>query len=264
MVIDTGVCRGIVKQLSHPSSSITAPALRTVGNIVTGDDMQTQHIIAAGGIRPLALLLQSPRHAKEAARALSNIAAESQGQIQAVIDANVVPLVHELMARGEAPVRKEAACVLTNIAISGSPAQVNYIVEQGALRALSERLGDHHADPFMLATMIRALDAILCVGALEAAARGMPANPYAARLDAAGGAEALEALHFHDSREVYEGVLKIMRGYFPKEDGVLAAPTPIANQQVCLSGGPAQLLLRVCMCVCARVFVCDRDGVSCA
>lgn len=26
----------------HPSSSVLIPALRTVGNIVTGDDMQTQ------------------------------------------------------------------------------------------------------------------------------------------------------------------------------------------------------------------------------
>jgi hypothetical protein len=27
---------------SHPSPSVLVPALRTVGNIVTGDDMQTQ------------------------------------------------------------------------------------------------------------------------------------------------------------------------------------------------------------------------------
>lgn len=31
---------------SHPSPSVLIPALRTVGNIVTGDDMQTQVLFA--------------------------------------------------------------------------------------------------------------------------------------------------------------------------------------------------------------------------
>lgn len=31
---------------SHPSPSVLIPALRTVGNIVTGDDMQTQVSVA--------------------------------------------------------------------------------------------------------------------------------------------------------------------------------------------------------------------------
>lgn len=31
---------------SHPSPSVLIPALRTVGNIVTGDDMQTQVLVS--------------------------------------------------------------------------------------------------------------------------------------------------------------------------------------------------------------------------
>ncbi|KAK1354307.1 hypothetical protein POM88_047563 [Heracleum sosnowskyi] len=41
-VIDSGVCGRLVELLDHPSSSNLFPALRTVGIIVTGDDMQTQ------------------------------------------------------------------------------------------------------------------------------------------------------------------------------------------------------------------------------
>jgi importin subunit alpha-1 len=41
-VIEAGVCRRIVELLMHPSPSVQTPALRTVGNIVTGDDLQTQ------------------------------------------------------------------------------------------------------------------------------------------------------------------------------------------------------------------------------
>ncbi|KAJ6319020.1 hypothetical protein OIU76_014376, partial [Salix suchowensis] len=41
-VIEAGVCLRLVELLLHPSPSVLVPALRTVGNIVTGDDMQTQ------------------------------------------------------------------------------------------------------------------------------------------------------------------------------------------------------------------------------
>ncbi|CAN6683467.1 unnamed protein product [Malus baccata var. baccata] len=49
-VIESGVCPRLVELLmwhcsTHPSPSVLIPALRTVGNIVTGDDMQTQVII---------------------------------------------------------------------------------------------------------------------------------------------------------------------------------------------------------------------------
>jgi importin subunit alpha-1 len=41
-VIESGVFPRLVELLMHPSASVLIPALRTVGNIVTGDDMQTQ------------------------------------------------------------------------------------------------------------------------------------------------------------------------------------------------------------------------------
>ncbi|MCI18642.1 importin subunit alpha-1-like, partial [Trifolium medium] len=41
-VIDAGVCGRLVQLLLHPSPEVLIPALRTLGNIVIGDDMQTQ------------------------------------------------------------------------------------------------------------------------------------------------------------------------------------------------------------------------------
>ncbi|KAF2324034.1 hypothetical protein GH714_006299 [Hevea brasiliensis] len=41
-VIEAGVCQQLVELLLHPSPAVLIPALRTVGNIVTGDDAQTQ------------------------------------------------------------------------------------------------------------------------------------------------------------------------------------------------------------------------------
>ncbi|KAJ8535726.1 hypothetical protein K7X08_023446 [Anisodus acutangulus] len=41
VVIEAGVCPRLVELLLHSSPFVLIPALRTVGNIVTGDDIQT-------------------------------------------------------------------------------------------------------------------------------------------------------------------------------------------------------------------------------
>ena len=69
------------------------PALRTVGNIVTGDDMQTQVIIGCGALTCLLHLLKTAQKKsikKEACWTISNITAGTKEQIQAVIDAGTL------------------------------------------------------------------------------------------------------------------------------------------------------------------------------
>jgi len=41
-VIETGVVRRLVELLMHPNHAVQTPALRSIGNIVTGTDIQTQ------------------------------------------------------------------------------------------------------------------------------------------------------------------------------------------------------------------------------
>jgi hypothetical protein len=60
-VIESGVCRRLVELLMHTSYAVQTPALRTVGNIVTGDDLQTQVIINVGALPCLLSLLSSPK-----------------------------------------------------------------------------------------------------------------------------------------------------------------------------------------------------------
>ncbi|KAL3617619.1 Inositol monophosphatase 1 [Castilleja foliolosa] len=56
-VIDSGVCPRLVELLLHISPSVLIPALRTVGNIVTGDDLQTAYIISNNALSYLLNLL---------------------------------------------------------------------------------------------------------------------------------------------------------------------------------------------------------------
>ncbi|KAL6527589.1 hypothetical protein OROMI_029400 [Orobanche minor] len=56
-VIEAGVCPRLIELLLHPSPSVLIPALRTVGNVVTGNDLQTQ---VFGQIIPLPSLVKNP------------------------------------------------------------------------------------------------------------------------------------------------------------------------------------------------------------
>ena len=58
-VIDSGVCRRIVELLMSSQQSVISAALRAVGNIVTGDDIQTQVIINCGALPCLLMLLSA-------------------------------------------------------------------------------------------------------------------------------------------------------------------------------------------------------------
>jgi importin subunit alpha-6/7 len=74
-VIESGVCRRLVELLLNPSPAVQIPALRTVGNIVTGNDLQTQYIINNNALPCLLASLSSPEKGirKEACWAISNI-----------------------------------------------------------------------------------------------------------------------------------------------------------------------------------------------
>jgi hypothetical protein len=63
---------------------VVSAALRAVGNIVTGDDVQTQVILNCSALPCLLHLLASPRESirKEACWTISNITAGNRQQIQ--------------------------------------------------------------------------------------------------------------------------------------------------------------------------------------
>lgn len=68
----------------HDQPNVVSAALRAVGNIVTGDDLQTQVILNCGALPCLNHLLGSAKETikKEACWTLSNITAGNRQQIQ--------------------------------------------------------------------------------------------------------------------------------------------------------------------------------------
>ncbi|KAJ2943277.1 hypothetical protein O0L34_g12082 [Tuta absoluta] len=93
----------LVRLLDHKAAAVKTPALRAVGNMLTGSDEQTDRCIEAGCVEKLSTLLRSgtPSLVKEAAWAASNILAGTPAQIDCALrppERMLVPLVNALNA----------------------------------------------------------------------------------------------------------------------------------------------------------------------
>ena len=72
--------------------AIAIPCLRTIGNIVTGDDDQTQMAVNSGLVNALNQIIAHPKKTvrKESCWVLSNITAGTEEQVQICIEIGIV------------------------------------------------------------------------------------------------------------------------------------------------------------------------------
>lgn len=219
-VIDSGVCPRLVELLQHPSPTVIVPALRAVGNIVTGDDDQTQCIIEHRGLHCLSSLLEGSFKKsikKEACWTISNITAGNKDQIQAVIEADIIAPLVNLLQEGEFDIKKEAAWAISNATSGGSHDQIKYLVSQGCIKPLCNLLVC--PDPRIVTVCLEGLENILRVGEAE---KNMgltgDANDYAQMIDDCDGLEKIENLQSHDNQEIYEKAVKILETYWLEDE----------------------------------------------
>eukprot|EP00246_Nothoceros_aenigmaticus_P011577 TRINITY_DN3207_c0_g1_i1.p1 TRINITY_DN3207_c0_g1~~TRINITY_DN3207_c0_g1_i1.p1 ORF type:complete len:565 (-),score=109.96 TRINITY_DN3207_c0_g1_i1:1144-2643(-) len=219
-VIDAGVCRRLVELLMHPAPSVLIPALRTVGNIVTGDDVQTQFIINNQALPCLLnLLTQNYKKSikKEACWTISNITAGNKDQIQAVIDANIIPPLVALLGTSEFDIKKEAAWAISNATSGGTHDQIKYLVSQACIKPLCDLLTC--TDARIITVSLEGLENILKIGEAEKDLGNTAGiNLYARYIDEAEGLEKIEALQQHDNHELYEKAVKVLETYWQEEE----------------------------------------------
>ncbi|XP_071708612.1 importin subunit alpha-2-like [Rutidosis leptorrhynchoides] len=219
-VIESGVCQRLVELLLHPSPSVLIPALRTVGNIVTGDDLQTQCIIEHGAL-PCLLNLLTHNHKKsikkEACWTISNITAGNKEQIQSVIEAGLIAPLVNLLLTAEFDIKKEAAWAISNATSGGSNEQIKYLVNQGCIKPLCDLLVC--PDPRIITVSLEGLENILKVGEDEKNSVNTGEINFCAQLiDDAEGLEKIENLQSHDNNEIYEKAVKILETYWLGEE----------------------------------------------
>jgi len=223
-VLDAGICLRIVELMGHPPASVQTPALRTAGNIVTGDDNQTQQVINCSALQRLLALLNSPKKGirKEACWTISNITAGTREQIQAVIEANIIPPLVNLLANAEFDIKKEAAWTISNATSGGSPEQIKYLAQQGCIKPLCDLLTCN--DPRLVTVALEGIENVLKAG--HDISMGVQTNPYTTFVDEAEGLDKLEQLQNHSNEDVYKKAVSILENYFglDEEEDVQLAP----------------------------------------
>lgn len=177
-VIDVGIPALLVKHLGHPSAQVHTPALRALGNIVTGDEHQTQAVLNCNPLPRLAPLLGSSRKGirKEACWAISNVTAGTKAQIQTVIDAGVLPSLIGLLSSGDFDVKREACWAVSNATTGGSHQQIAVLVKNKCIKPLCDILVS--SDAKILLVTLEALENILKSGAEIATKNRNDENKY--------------------------------------------------------------------------------------
>jgi importin subunit alpha-6/7 len=244
-VITAGVVPHLVRFAQSSRAAVMTPALRTLGNIVTGNDKQTQVVLRAGALPALRSMLvhQKKSIRKEACWTISNITAGNKEQIQAVIAAGIIGPLVAMLRNAQFDVKKEACWAIANAISGGSSKQLEYIFSQSVIEPLSLLFKCH--DPKMVMIALEAMEKILAHGATRGAGAfgGEKENKCAECLEECGGLDLIEDLQRHDNEEIYEKAVKILRDYFESDDAdddenTFAAPAVDANAgQFAFGGG---------------------------
>ncbi|CAH8273444.1 unnamed protein product [Arabidopsis lyrata] len=219
-VIDAGVVPRLIQLLAHSSPSVLIPALRTIGNIVTGDDLQTQMVLDHQALPFLLNLLKNTYKKsikKEACWTISNITAGNANQIQAVIEAGIIQSLVWVLQSAEFEVKKEAAWGISNATSGGTHDQIKFLVSQGCIKPICDLLTC--PDLKVITVCLEALENILVVGEAEKnLGHTGDDNLYAQMIDEADGLEKIENLQSHDNIDIYEKAVKILETFWTEDN----------------------------------------------
>jgi hypothetical protein len=233
--VQAGIAAQLVRCLTHTSSKLKVPALRAIGNIVTGSDAHTQAIVSAGALPILGVLVTQgakTQERKEACWAISNIAAGTASQLAAVLASGVLLPVATALRHAEFEIKKEACWVVCNAVHGSSQEQALFIAEQyGVLEPMVQMLGV--ADARMVGITLDFLDNLLKAGEAAAAARGDAENRVVVWLDECGGVDKLEELQEHKNEDIYKKAVSLLETYLGEDtdEDAAAAPCAVANSQ---------------------------------
>jgi hypothetical protein len=181
----------LARLLRHDAVRVAKPALRCIGNIVCAEDERdfTQAACELGAVPPLRRLMDHGTReiVKEACWTMSNIAAGSHAQIQAVLDSGCLPRVMTLCtdAATDVGVRTEACWIILNSTSCGTERQIEQLVRAGAVRVLCALLSDAAMSQMALEGLEKILQ--VCERLSNAAASLMTSRRNAAAAAAGGG-----------------------------------------------------------------------------
>ncbi|KAK1295826.1 Importin subunit alpha-2 [Acorus calamus] len=226
LLIKNGLVQLLIGRLATSSSSqLLIPVLRSLGNLVAGDNSATNILIVGHEITDNAILAlvkcMKCEHRvlkKEAAWVLSNIAAGSYEHKKLIYDSEATPFMLQLLAVAPFDVRKEVAYALGNLCVAPAEGsgQPNVILEH-----LVSLVGRGCLPGFI--NLVRSPDieaARLGLQFLELVMRGMPNGEGPKLVEAEDGIDAMERFQFHENEEMRNMANGLVDKYFGENYGI--------------------------------------------
>lgn len=188
-------------------------------NIVSGDEYQTQAAINVNALSGLLMLLSSYSSSvrKDAAWAVSNVAAGTPAQIQSLYDADILAeIVALILSQNEVyDVKKEAGYALTNALTGGITSKlVVCLIDLGCVKCIDYLLGTSEWN-----LVVAAMDSLIVL--LEVCGQDMDEAGENALLDLINEStiiDKLTTLQGNQIEAVYSKANLIMDTYFEDDD----------------------------------------------
>jgi len=215
-VVESKVVPALVHHLDNPYLSVLIPCLRTLGNIVTGTEYQTNTVLSEPQFLPKLFKLFD--HKKKTVRretcwVISNITAGNSNQIACIVDQpQYFGRLLEIAKTDIPEIQKEASWALSNATKNSNPVQIDLMIRQGLMAVFVELLKSK--DPKTIEVILEGLYNILNWGAVYAQDQTLKENPFLVELDNLGGVAKIEELQTHANNEVYLKALRILENHF--------------------------------------------------
>ncbi|KAJ7546928.1 hypothetical protein O6H91_08G061400 [Diphasiastrum complanatum] len=227
VLIHAGVLPPLFQWLaSSEQTTVLTPILRTLGNIVSGENAKTDAVILAGhnvsGGLCGALLrcLKAPHRnlQKEGAWVVSNIAAGSMEHKRMLFTSNLLDRLVHLLKAAAFDVKKEAAYALGNLCVTPKQAGTE---PHPILEHLSSLVARGCVKEFV--NLVRLPDAEasrLGIQFIELVMRSLPNGQGPKLVEIEDGIAALETLQFHENEELRNMATVLLDGYFGDDYGL--------------------------------------------
>ena len=138
LILGSNLTEFLMKLVTSADATLQIPAVRILGNSLSGSDQQTQFLLDRG---ILPLLLDLTDHIKtglrkEACWAISNITAGSAAQVQQVISGGLIERLVAICHEDKPEVFSEALWALCNCTENCNPEMFSQLVGKGLIEAL--------------------------------------------------------------------------------------------------------------------------------
>ena len=199
-------------------STLLTPTIRTVGNLLTGDDSQTDYLVSTGVIENLKQVINHEKKAvrREACWALSNITAGNSQQIAVVLsDPHILTILEGLILNDSPEISREATWILSNATSRADNQLISSLVNWGLIKIFLQIM--KLPDSKQVSICLDALVNIFNKGE-EPGIKSEEGNPFLDIFEKNEGAAILEELQIHPVEEVYQKALGILETYYDIEE----------------------------------------------